>query len=139
MSDQTNIQTVQQAYEAFGRGDIQGVLDMLTQDVTWSMPGPAEIPHAGNRHGVAGAAEFFRLLNEMDEVLHFEPREFFTKDDKVAVLGRYRARARATGKVMDYGWAHIFTVQGGKISSFLEYCDTAAIAAAYRQEAAGAH
>ena len=33
MSEQTNSDVVQQAYEAFGRGDIPAVLDTLTDDV----------------------------------------------------------------------------------------------------------
>jgi ketosteroid isomerase-like protein len=136
MSEQANIQLVEQAYAAFGRGDVQGVLTTLTEDIEWQIPGPSDIPYAGKRHGRDGAAEFFRLLSEASEILQFEPREFFTKGDKVLVLGYYRGRARATGKVVESEWAHVFSVRNGKIGSFREYYDTAAIAASYRQEAA---
>jgi ketosteroid isomerase-like protein len=131
MNEQANIETVQEAYGAFARGDIEGVLATLTEDVVWKMPGEPGIPFAGTRHGQSGVGEFFRLLNVTDEVLQFEPREFFAKGDKVVVLGLYRARARATGKIIDYEWAQVFTLQNGKISGWAEFCDTAAIAAAY--------
>ncbi len=36
MSDQTNVDVVQQAYVAFGRGDIPAVLSFLTDDIEWS-------------------------------------------------------------------------------------------------------
>ncbi|PWU02178.1 MAG: ketosteroid isomerase [Terriglobia bacterium] len=138
MSEQGNIQIVQEAYSAFSRGDIPGLLATLTEDVTWTMPGEPEIPFAGKRSGKAGAAEFFRRLNESDEVLNFEPREFFANGDKVVVLGLYRARARATGKIVENDWAHVFGLRSGKISSWIEYCDTASVASAYRQESAAA-
>lgn len=47
MSEQQNIQTVKDAYAAFERGDVPAILAMLTDDVGWEMPGPAEIPYAG--------------------------------------------------------------------------------------------
>jgi ketosteroid isomerase-like protein len=38
--EQENLQTIHQIYAAFGEGDIEGVLGMLTDDVRWSTPGP---------------------------------------------------------------------------------------------------
>ncbi len=34
--EQDNLQTIHQVYAAFGEGDIEGVLGMLTDDVRWS-------------------------------------------------------------------------------------------------------
>jgi|SRR5215471_10077270 len=138
MNEQANIEKVQEAYGAFARGDIAGLLATLTEDVVWKMPGEPGIPFAGTRHGQSGAGEFFRLLNVTDEVLQFEPREFFAKGDKVVVLGLYRARARATGKIIDNEWVHVFTLQDGKISGWEEFCDTAAIASAYALQSTAA-
>jgi ketosteroid isomerase-like protein len=56
MSEQTNVAVVQQAYEAFGRGDIFGVLDLLTDDVVWTFQGPSTIPFAGVHRGRQGIA-----------------------------------------------------------------------------------
>ena len=87
MSESRNIRIVQDAYAAVERGDIAAVLAFLTDDVQWSIPGPPEVPYAGTRHGRDGAAEFFRLLGESDEVQLFEPRTFLADGDVVAVLG----------------------------------------------------
>jgi ketosteroid isomerase-like protein len=138
MNEQENIQTVQEAYADFGRGDIAAILARLTEDVTWNMPGGPEIPFAGQRKGPAGAAEFFRILNESDEMLDFEPREFFAKGDKVVVLGWYRGRARTTGKEAGMEWVHVFTLRDGKIAGWVEFTDTLMIANAYRQDSAAA-
>ena len=52
MSTEQNIETARQMYEAFGRGDVQAILDLVTDDVDWSTD--AAIPSApwyGPRHG----------------------------------------------------------------------------------------
>lgn len=135
MSEQANLQTIKKAYEAFGRGDIQTILSLLTDDVEWTLPGPSEVPYAGKRHGHAGTAEFFRLLAQADEVLTFEPRDFLAQGDLVVVLGRYSARVRSTGRVAESDWVHVFKFRGDLVASWHEYYDTAAYAEAYRTTA----
>jgi len=52
MSEQQNVQLVQQAYAAFSKADMDGVLKTLADDVDWFIPGPTEIiPFAGKRRG----------------------------------------------------------------------------------------
>lgn len=136
MNEQQNIQTVRDAYSAFTRGDIQTVLDALTDDVDWELPGPSQIPYAGTFHGKNGAAEFFRILMESDEVEAFEPQRFFADGDMVVALGRYSARVKATGKSATAEWAHAFTLRDGKVAKWHEYVDTGTYAKAYEQTAA---
>jgi ketosteroid isomerase-like protein len=85
MSERTNTDVVQQGYEAFGRGDIPAVLDLLTDDVEWIQQGPSVIPFAGTRHGHEGVAEYFSVLDENLEFEQFEPREFVAQGDTVVV------------------------------------------------------
>ncbi|CAA9460095.1 MAG: hypothetical protein AVDCRST_MAG14-2279, partial [uncultured Rubrobacteraceae bacterium] len=47
----TNVEVVQETYEAVGRGDIPALLDVLTDDVEWTFQGPSVIPFAGTRRG----------------------------------------------------------------------------------------
>ena len=88
MSDQTNVAVLQQGYEAFGRGDIPAVLELLTEDVEWTMQGPSVISFAGTFRGREGIEEFFSLLDETVEFEQFEPRKFIGQGDTVVVLGR---------------------------------------------------
>ena len=53
-----NAALVQSAYDAFGRGDIAGVIEMLDDDVDWSAP--KTLPHGCVFHGKAGVGEFFQ-------------------------------------------------------------------------------
>lgn len=131
MSEQSNIELVQRAYEAFGRADVPGVLDTMSQDVDWYIPGPASIPTVGRRRGLSAVGEFFQTLGENQAVESFEPRKFFAHDDMVVVLGHYRWTVRATGRPVECDWVHIFTITNGKVSSFKEITDTAAFVEAY--------
>ena len=62
MSEQQNIDVVKKGYEAFGRGDIPGLLAQLDANVSWVAFGPADLPTAGNRRGHQGVTEFFQQL-----------------------------------------------------------------------------
>ncbi len=131
-----NIQVVKDGYASYQRGDIPSLLEMVTDDVQWYMPGPSEVPAAGRRAGRDQVAEFFTKLNESDEVLAFEPRTYLADGDTVVVLGRYSARVKATGRTTDFEWVHVFSVRDGKIASWEQFYDTATAAEAYRMEPA---
>ena len=131
MSAEENKRTVQSIFEAFGRGDIPGVLGHVSEDVTWKAPGPDVVTYFGDRHGHAGATEFFVRLGTSVDFEHFEPGAFIADGDRVVVLGRERGKVRATGKTFDNEWALVFTFDGGKVSGFQCYENTAAIAEAF--------
>lgn len=131
-----NVQIIKDAYASFQRGEIQSILNVLTDDVTWHSPGPSDIPYAGKRTGRNGAAEFFAKLIDADEILAFEPRTYFSDGNTVVVLGRYSARVRKTGRSYDAGWVHVFTMRDGRVAGWEEFYDTAAAAEAYKTEAA---
>jgi uncharacterized protein len=97
MSEQTNLAVVQQAYEAFSRGDIPALLDLLTDDVEWNLQGPSVIPFAGPRYGREGVGELFSTLGETLEIQHFEPRKFIGQGDTVVVLGYESNLVKPTG------------------------------------------
>jgi ketosteroid isomerase-like protein len=131
MSEQTNIAVVQQAYEAFGRGDIPAVLDTQADDVVWHLQGPSVIPFAGAHRGREGIAEFFSLVGESLEIEQFEPREFVAQGDTVVVLGYERSIAKPTGRSFEQEWAHVYTLRDGKIATARLFEDTAAEVVAF--------
>jgi uncharacterized protein len=131
MSEKTNVEVaqnvdvVQQGYEAFGRGDIPAVLELLTDDVVWTEQGPSVIPFAGTFRGREGIAEFFTLLDETLEFEQFEPRKFVGQGDTVVVVGYERSLAKPTGRTFEQEWAHVYTLRDGKIATGLFIEDTA--------------
>jgi len=132
MREAENTTLVKQAYAAFGRGDVQGVLDTLHSDVVWKpITGASpEVPMGGERRGQAAVAEFFKILGQSLVFEVFEPREFVAQGDKVVVLGYYKART-ASGRPFASDWVMIFTVANGKVTRFQEFTDVAALNAAF--------
>jgi ketosteroid isomerase-like protein len=125
MSEQENTKIVQQAYAAFLKGDIQGVLGLVTDDVEWVIPGPVGLlPTAGTYRGKDGVVKFFAVLNESEQIEHFEPREFIAQGDKVVAVVNFRTRPRATNIPVEDELVHIFTLRDGKVARFREYFDT---------------
>jgi ketosteroid isomerase-like protein len=139
MSDQTKVDTaarqnadvLQRMYEAFGRGDIPAVLDMLTDDAEWTLRGPSALPHAGTHRGREGIAQFFSSLGENLEVERFELREFVAQGDTVVVLGDERCTVKTTGRTFEQEWAHVYTLTDGKIATGRFFEDTAAQVVAF--------
>jgi hypothetical protein len=126
----TNVEVVQETYEAVGRGDISALLDLLTDDVEWTFQGPSVIPFAGTRRGREGVAEFFSLVGGNLEFERFEPREFVAQGDTVVVLGFERSLVKTTGRTFEQMWAHVYKLRDGKVAEFLALEDTAAHAVA---------
>ena len=131
MSTQTNVALVQEAYAAFGTGDIQKLLGLMTPDIVWEFPASSVIPWAGTFTSPGEVAGFFSAIAEHSEADLFEPLCFIASDDRVVVLGRERFRAKPTGRTWACEWAHAFIVRDGKIAAFREYTDTAAITQAF--------
>jgi uncharacterized protein len=131
MSEQDNVAVVRRAYENFRGGDIEGLLDSMTEEVDWRLPEMEGVAFSGGRRGRESVGGFFSQLAELQESLSFEPREFVAQGDKVVALGTYRWRVKTTGREYGGDWAHVFTVRGGKIAGFHEFMDSAAARAAY--------
>ncbi len=126
MSEQTNVDVVQKNYEAVGSGDIPALLDLLTDDVEWTMQGPPTIPFAGTRRGREAVGEFFSVLGENLEFEQFEPREFVAQGDTVVVLGDERSLVKSTGRAFEQEWAHVYTMRDGRCARGFIIDDTAA-------------
>ena len=125
-----NVDAIQRCYAAVGRGDIPAVLDLLTDDVQWTLQGPPAIPFAGTRRGKAGVVEFFSLVGGTLEFHQFEPREFVAQGDSVIAIGYEHSVAKPTGRTLRQAWAHVYTLKDGKIAAFRGFEDTAALVVA---------
>jgi ketosteroid isomerase-like protein len=137
MSEQENTKLVQQVYEKFKSGDIKALLNLLSDNIEWHLPEMENVPFAGKRRGQEEMGQFFSSLVDVQEVQHFDPRELIAQGEKVVALGHYAWRVKSTGREFGGDFAHAFTIEGGKVSRFHEYMDTAAAAAAHRRDHMG--
>lgn len=124
MSTPTDI--VQQAYAAFGRGDIPALLELLTEDVDWRFHASGDIPYGGTYVGKQQVQAWFGKLAGSTEIQQFEPREFLAGPSHVTVIGWDRSRPLPDGKVYETDWVHVFTLKGDKIARYIGTEDTAA-------------
>lgn len=130
-----NTRLAQSAYEAFGRGDMAALAEVMADDIEWMNPGdPAEGPNAGTFKGKEAVLGWFGGLASSLDYTTFEPREFIAQNDKVVSLVYAEATARNTGRALVNHEAHVWTFRDGKIARFQNYQDTAAAAAAHRVE-----
>jgi uncharacterized protein len=132
MEEARNTTVVKDAYAAFSRGDIQTLLSKLADDVIWVAVYGAgsHVPTAGERRGKAAVAEFFKQVAENVNFSRFEPKEFIATGDKVVALGHYTATTPIK-KNFDSDFAMVFTLWNGQVTRFQEFCNSAAINAAY--------
>jgi len=66
----TNLNTTQQIYEAFGRGDVPAIVDLCAEDVAWehwedNWAQKKGIPVLQERTGKAGVGEFFAAVGTL--------------------------------------------------------------------------
>jgi uncharacterized protein len=134
MAVQENVQIVKEVYAAFGRGDIQGLLALLAEDVEWITPGEGW-PLAGTYRGRAGVAGLLHEASEMLEISCLEPREFVGQGDRVLVVGFERLRVKATNRTFEGHWVTAFTVRNVNVMNVREYNDSLALARAFEMAA----
>ena len=132
MSEQ-NKSVVNQAYSNFKTGNINGILELLADDVNWTLPQMEGVPFAGTRTGRDSVGDFFQSVNSTQESLRFEPRELIAEGDKVVALGSYQWRVKSNSREFGGDFAHVFTIRVGKVVAFNEYMDTAACRDAHQK------
>ena len=135
MSAEENTRLAQSAYEAFGRGDMPALAELMADDIEWVDPGdPNDSPLAGTYRGKDEVLGWFGKLGEGLDFSTFDPTDFIAQGDKVVSLVHVEATVRSTGRSLVNDEAHVWTFRGGKLARFQIYLDTAASAAAHRAE-----
>ena len=112
---------IQGAYDAFARGDIPAVIDTLSDDVRWDVA--AVLPQGGSFQGKDGVGQFFEGLGQAWEELNLQIEDLIEGRDDVVGVGRAEGRLGVGGTSAGYGFAHVFTVEDGKVTRFREYAD----------------
>ncbi|WP_394821287.1 nuclear transport factor 2 family protein [Pendulispora albinea] len=89
------------------------------------------LPYRGTWRGHLGMERFFAAFTETWQSFEILRQDFLVDGDRVVVDNRIRARARATGKELEFPILQIVTMKGDRIVEVRPfYWDTAAIAEA---------
>ena len=135
MHEQQNIDLIKKLYEAFGKGEIDTIIDHLASRFVWRFDAPPTVPFAGDfKTPDEVRRAFFGSLAESQKDQALNAEEFVAHDDKVVMIGRYSAMVTATNKRIDVAVVHVFTIQNGKITRYLNFTDSARIAEAYKSD-----
>jgi ketosteroid isomerase-like protein len=135
MNNEKNVQTVKDFFAAIGRGDKQGLLSLVAEDIEWIIPGE-DWPLAGTHRGHAGLADLLETASKSIET-STEAREFVAQGDRILVVGFARGKIKATNKTFEDDWIFAITVRDGKLTNIREYVDTQALARASQVDASG--
>ena len=133
MSEQENVDLVQQIYNDFKSGNIEGLLAKIDHNIVWQLPEIQNVPFAGTRNGREAVADFFSVVNASQEALRFDAMGYVAQGDRVVSLGTYEWRVYETGRTFTANFAHVFTIQNGTVTEFTEYTDTALAEHAYQK------
>ena len=132
MSKMDNLQVVEAIYKGFETGDMDAILNSMSEDIVWLHPGkPEEIPFAGRFDGKAGVQRFFESAFAQIDVVEQKIHSIEASGDKVIVIGYERMRVKDTGKEYQSNWIHMYTLADGEVIAFEEFIDTAALVAAF--------
>lgn len=110
-----NEELLRSGYEAFAKGDLDTVMGIFDDDITWHVPGHNLI--AGDYRGHEDVMGFFAQLHELSAgTFTVEPHDFLANDTHVVVL--VREQAKRQGKELNHQEAHIWHVANGKATDF---------------------
>jgi ketosteroid isomerase-like protein len=110
-------QRVREAYDAFGRGDVDGYLAACTEDFSFHVPGKSGISGIwAGRQGMIDLAG--RAMGLSGGTFSEEVEDILTSDKHAVVLARHRFTR--DGSPRDYRTAHVYEVRDGKLARCFE-------------------
>ena len=118
---------VRSFYAKLKAGDAPGALSLMTDDIEWITMWHYKVNGRGPERVAEG---LFKPLMAEWSSFALEPTEFIADGETVVSLGHFRGVHGTTGKQAEAGYAHVWTVNDGKIARFRQYIDTLAIAQA---------
>jgi hypothetical protein len=125
----TPSESVQKIYEAFGRGDVGVIIDLMSDDVAWegwadNSAQIAGVPWLRSRRGKSGVAEFFELVGEF-QIHDFTVLSIMANDRQVAAEFVIDATPPGGRRYRDEEM-HLWSFgDDGKVTRLRHYTDTA--------------
>jgi ketosteroid isomerase-like protein len=122
---QDNVDVVQGAWDAFGRGDIDAVLDVIAPSAETRVP--ETLPWGGTYAGPEGFADFIAKLNENFDQFSATPDKVLGADDNhVIVVAKVKGRTRK-GATIENRAVWVYQLREGRIADAETFGDTAQV------------
>lgn len=121
-----NIDIVQTMYADFAKGDVPAVLQKFDPKIEWNeaenFPYADGNPYVGPQAVLEGV--FARLGAEWEYWNLTEQKYYEAKSGEIIVTGRYKAKNKTTGKIINTQFVHMWTLEDGLVTKFQQYADT---------------
>jgi len=130
-----NVMIVQKLYNDFAKGDIPSVQAAMDDKVVWNeaenFPFADGNPYIGFDAIAKGV--FGRIQSDWEywNLTDLDLQEM--TNNKVLTTGRYQAKYKKNGAVINLQMAHLWTLKDGKIVSFQQFADTKGITDAMKK------
>ena len=118
----SNLEIVKGVYEAFGKGDVAGVLGAMDEKIDWQEPD--SLPFEDQIGPQAVAENIFGPVLAQIENFSVAPDEIFEAGDVIVAVGRYQGAGVKTGVKLDSAFTHVWRLADGKVTGFRTYTDT---------------
>jgi uncharacterized protein len=116
-----DLATVRDAYDAFGRGDMDALERLLHPEIEWRTT--PEVPFLGTYKGLD---EFLRGMNEWTESfdeLTTQIEDFIDAGEHALVYHRMHGRGRDSGAEVDLAIWQVVSVRDGKLVRMYDFID----------------
>jgi ketosteroid isomerase-like protein len=122
---QDNVDVVQGAWDAFGRGDMDAVLDAIAPAAETRIP--ETLPWGGTYAGPEGFGDFVAKLYESFEQFSATPDKVLGADDNhVIVTAKVKGRTKG-GTTIENRAVWIYQLRDGRIADAETFGDTAQV------------
>ncbi len=114
-------------FEAFGKGDYQGILDAFHPETTITAvrDGERNSVYAGTYKGAEGVKEFLANLGSTFDTQSFTVENIVGRQTVAFANGKFVHKVKSTGKLFPSDWALYAVIKDGKIYEYHFYEDSA--------------
>jgi ketosteroid isomerase-like protein len=113
---QENVEIVRKGYEAFERGDIQAVLDLMDSEIESRID--PDTPDWEPHYGRDGFVSFLQAWLEPWETYRIEIDELIDVGERVLAVCREFGRRKDSGFEVEQPAYHVWTLKGGRAVRF---------------------
>jgi uncharacterized protein len=133
MSTELNKRIAVELFDRFSAGDIAGVLDTLTEDATWLIPGKPDSSPAAGLYDKRKIGRLFQVMfDRLKSGLAMTVTGAIAEGDKVAIEVQSRGEL-TNGNVYEQQYHFLMQFRDGRICAVREYLDTQHAYAAWFQ------
>ncbi|MDP6183078.1 MAG: nuclear transport factor 2 family protein [Gammaproteobacteria bacterium] len=123
MSIETNKEVVRQAYAAVSRGDAEGLLDCMTDDISYTFFGKHRFARTFNGKPELVEKALVPISEALATPLNIEITNLIGEGDQVVMEALGRSDTNAGGTYNNI-YCMVITLRDGKIAAVREYLDT---------------